>query len=484
MRNFFQKFLIVSSILLSILIFSDFANACSCFAIETVDKEFAKTPNVVVLKLQSVKQNEGEVANYLLSVQKVFKGELKTNEILTFTAGSNCTWFFSEDEIGTEFLFYLGERPADNEKWIGSRCSRSGWINSKTADLSYLENEQKLRGKTRLSGRIDKMVEMLGEFNSLSFSPLANRKIRITGKAKTVNLVTDENGVYEIYDLPVGKYRITPEKIDGFVFSDENTKYTEVEIKAKTHTEQNFIYQINNGISGRIIDPNGKPLEDVCVDLFFLKTEKTLGISHQSCTDEKGLFEIKAIPTGTYKIVINKEDEFDLRRTDRFFNMFFYPNAKTEAEAAQISIGANFFLKNLILVPPEMAETITVTGRLIFSDGKPAVDETVQFLNAEEILKSSDEIVISDFEARTDKTGRFILKLLKGNAGALSGIFYTTLGKYKNCPELDEILKQKNDKIQQIETAKLEITATENLSGIELKFPFPTCKEAKINRNQ
>jgi hypothetical protein len=47
---------------------------------ETVDKEFAKTPNVAVLKLQSVSQNNGEAANYFLSVEKVFKGELKVNE--------------------------------------------------------------------------------------------------------------------------------------------------------------------------------------------------------------------------------------------------------------------------------------------------------------------------------------------------------------------------------------------------------------------
>jgi len=475
MRNLFRKLLSISSVLLAIAIFADAAAACSCYATDTIDKEFAKTPNVVVLKLQFIKQNENEATNFLLSVEKVFKGDLKVNEVLTFSFYSNCSWYFSEDEIGTEFLFYLGKRPADNEKWSGSRCSRSGRLKSKTADLLYLENESKLRGKTRLSGRIEKMVETSGELNGFSFSPLVNRKIRITGKGKTVNLVTDENGFYEIYDLPAGKYRITPGKVEGFIFSHEDLNYAEVEIKAKSQTEQNFIYEINNGISGKVIDPNGKPLEDVCVDLISLQTQKTLGYSYHKCTDKRGQFEITAIPIGTYKIVVNKEDPFDFRGTDQFFNMFFYPNVKTEEEAAEISVEPNYFLKNLILIPPEMAETVTLTGRLTFSDGKPAEDKTVQFLKTEAIPESSDE-----FAARTDKNGRFSLKILKGKAGVLSGLFYSYLGEYKNCPELDEILRQKDAKNQQIETAGIEIKATENLTGIELKFPFPSCQEAEI----
>jgi hypothetical protein len=477
MRRFFQKFLIFNSILLSILIFGNVAKACNCLPTETVDKEFARTPNVVILKLQSVIQNEGEAASYYLSVEKVFKGELKVDETLVFKYGSNCSWLFSENEIGTEYLLYLGERPANNEMWSGYFCARSGRINSRTADLSYLENENKLRDRTRLSGTLRRTVETPDEVQRFSINSLATRKIRITGNGRTIKLVTDENGVYEIYDLPAGKYRISPEQVEGFIFSSDRRKYTDVEIKSKSHTEQDFFYEINNEISGKIIDLNGKPLGNICVDLISVKTQKLLGSFHQSCTNPKGEFELTAIPAGTYKIVINRDDLADT--PNPAFNTFYYPNAKTEEGAAKFSVEANYFLKNLILVPPEMIETITLTGRLIFSDGKPVANETIQFLKGDEIFKSSDDLVFSDFETETDKMGQFRIIILKGNSGILRGILYSYSGKFENCPSIAEILKRKEDKIQQIETAKLEVLATDNMTGIELKFPFPSCKKAK-----
>lgn len=479
MRELFQKLLIVCGILVSIFIFTEAAKACSCYPTETVDKEFAKTPNVIILKLQTVKQNDGEAANYFLSVEKVFKGKLKVGEILTFKPDSNCSWSFSEDEIGTEFLFYLGERPADGKKWVGSICSRSGRITSKTNDLSYLENEEKLRGKTRLSGKIDKFIQILDELQNVSFVPLGNRKISINGNGKNINLITDENGFYEIYDLPAGKYRIIPEKVNGFIFSSEKLNYAEVEIKAKSHTEQNFIYHINNEISGKIFDRKGKPLEDICVHLISQKTKRTL-FRQRSCTDKEGNFELMSIPPGTYKMVINQNDEqMFLNSINPKFNTFYYPNAKTEEEAAEITVGANYFLTNLKLVPPEMLETVILAGRLLYSDGKPAADGKIQFVTDEEISESDINVVISDFEVNTDKNGYFSIEVLMGKAGVLRGIFYSFLGSHKDCPKVDELLKQKGDKIQGLETNRFEIAAAKNINGIELKFPFPKCEEAK-----
>lgn len=483
MQKPFHKFLIFNSILLAILLFSHSVKACSCYPTETVDKEFAKTPNVVVLKLQSVKQNDGEAANYFLSVEKVFKGELKLNEVLNFTIGSNCTWFFSENAIGAEFLFYLGGRPAKNEKWFGSICSRSGSLEDKTNDLAYLENEAKLRGRTRLSGRIDKFIQTDDNSQNPSFIPLRNRKIRIVGNGRNVELVSDKNGFYEIYDLPVGKYRITLDKLNGYIFSSEKVNYVDVEIKPQSHTEQDFLYDIDNEISGKIVDKKGQPIEEVCVNLISQRTQEALSI-HHSCTDENGAFEITGIPVGTYKIVINKdynERGINEHFKSPFLNTFYYPNARTERSAPKISVGKSYYLRNLKLVPPEIMETATITGKLVYSDGKPAAKENIQFIDSKQIAEASDQIFISDFETRTDEKGEFKIKILKGQSGVLRGIFYSFLGSDKNCPEIDKILKPKGDGIKQLETNRVEIQTAKNLNGLELKFPFPFCKEAENN---
>ena len=484
MQKPFHKFLIINSILLAILFFSQSVKACSCYPTETVDKEFAKTPNVIVLKLQSIKQNDGEAANFFLSVEKVFKGELNVNEVLNFTIKSNCDRFFSEDEIGSEFLFYLGGRPAKGEKWFGSICSRSGSVENKTNDLAYLENEAKLRGRTRLSGRINKFFQLDDELQSPSFISLPNRKIqikRIKGNGKNVELVSNKNGFYEIYDLPVGKYRITLDKLNGFIFSSEKANYVDVEIKPKSHTEQDFLYDIDNEISGKIVDKKGQPIEEVCVNLISQKTQKVL-TTFSSCTDKNGAFEITGIPVGTYKIAINKDlNEHGINRDFKspFLNTFYYPNAKTEDSAAKVSIGESYYLRNLRLVPPEMMETVTITGRLVYSDGKPGANETVQFIESKQIAESSERIFISDFESKTDKKGEFKIKILKGQSGILRGIFYSFLDADKDCHEIDKFLKQKGSGIQQLETNRIEISTAKSLNGLELKFPFPFCKEAE-----
>ena len=477
MLNLFRKILIFAVVLLSVAFFNSAANACSCYRTETVDKEFAKTANVAIVKLQSVKENDNAPRNFFFSVEKVFKGELKPAEVLTFRVFSNCSLFFDEEQVGTEFLFYLGDRPAKDKFWEVSRCSLSGTIEARKNDLRYLENEPKLRGKTRFSGTIFKMVETLEPLRDISFVPLANRKIRVAGKSKTVLLTTDETGAFEVYDLPPGKYKIFPGKLDGFTFQEEKTGFEEVEITAKTQTERDIFYRIDNAISGKVFDRAGKPLEDVCIDLFSVKTETILGAADQACTEANGEFELSSIPAGTYKIVVNDDKA---RSFNALFDTFYYPNAKTLEEAAEISVGANYFLRNLILVPPEMPELVTVAGRLIYADGKPAADETVQFFSGEKITDPS-VVVLSDFTARTDRNGLFTLKIRKGVPGILRGSFFSFPGEFQDCPELERMVKQKGGNFVQLETNRLEISGNENLSDLELKFPFAGCKKAKID---
>jgi hypothetical protein len=43
----------------------------------------------------------------------------------------------------------------------------------------------------------------------------AGKKIRVISEADTYETTTDENGVFEIYDLPVGNYRLEPELQPG-----------------------------------------------------------------------------------------------------------------------------------------------------------------------------------------------------------------------------------------------------------------------------
>jgi hypothetical protein len=483
------------------------AQACSCAVNDTVDKDFVQTPNIAIFKVQSVEKladgekgyGYGGIKRSKLTVEKVFKGNLKVGQELIFAqgGGADCIWTFTEKSVGEEYLFYLGDKPIDNKSsekmmsattfgtmssaqnvWVAFTCSRSGSVEYRTGDIKYLENVSKVRGKTRVSGILSQYISAATEGDEGRSNLLSGYKVVVKGNGKNIEPKTDENGFYEIYDLPAGKYTITPEKVAGYKYSASETGTVEVTVKAKSHTEQNFYYQINNRVSGKFFDTNGNPLKDVCLDLLPARGKKAQYFYQGDCTDDDGSFEFDQVPAGTYVIVINEENEITASAP---FGTFYYPSALKREDAAEITIGAGDFRDDLIINAPETAETITVSGLLLFENGKPAADESVEFYSEETILKQKDkEYKSEDSRASTDKNGRFTIRILKGKKGKLLGSMITFEGEYQNCPKLDKLIRAKGISVGDIETPSIEVNAVNDLTGIELKFPFPVCKKAKI----
>ncbi len=336
------------------------AYACMCKPNETVDKEFKNTPNVVVLTLQNVelldKKSQGgaNIWHSTFTVDKAFKGNLKTDDKLIFkNEYFGCGWSFSEELVGTKYLLYLGEKPGEENIWQVSRCSRSGSAKDTAEDLLFLENLEKAKDKTRLSGSVTQLVrEMTSEGMLEKLTYLSGKNIHITGNGKDVTLKINENGVYEIYDLPPGKYKITLEKISGYSFTNENTDLVKVEIKAKSHTEEDIFYSIKNAIRGRLYDADGNPLKDIRLELIPANEDFPLFHIADTYTDENGNFEFERIPIGTFIIIINKYDEFS---SDERFKTFYYPNTINRAEASEITITPGAVYKNFSIRVPQAA---------------------------------------------------------------------------------------------------------------------------------
>jgi hypothetical protein len=485
------------------------ASACSCLRSGTVDEEFNRTPNIVILKLKSVEKFAESEQNYAvggirqskLTVEKVFKGNLKVGQEMTFAqgGGGDCIWTFDEGAVGQEYLFYLGEKPvadknpdgiiastsSDNrtikqEVWIAGTCSRSGSAAMRSGDIKYLENAAKLRGKTRLSGALMQSFPSPTEEPAARLKFLAGYKVTIRGNGKAVELKTDENGLYEIYDLPAGKYTVTPERIIGYKHSyGERRDSVEVEIKPRAHAEQDFNYSIDNRLGGRLFDLNGKPVESVCLKLIPASGTLSKYFYKADCTDEKGRFEIAEIPPGTYVLMSNNDGEITAEEP---FETFYYPNALKREDAVEITIGAGDFRDDLILTAPKSAELVTISGVLLYEDGKPAVIEnagfiSVKFVEEGEETKPERERVIAS-RTRVDGKGRFTLRVLKGRKGIIYASSMSLPGVYLNCPKYDKLMAEDGG-FTEIESSSERIEATSDLSGIELKLPFPGCQKAK-----
>jgi hypothetical protein len=481
------------------------AEACSCGPKTTVLDAFNFSDVVVIVSVVSVEKAKPEQTapqghmsdgtNYVdgvkstsTRVEQVFKGTLKVGDEMIFIqgGGADCIWTFNEKDIGKKFLFYLRGQKGST-RWMAGTCGRSGPVDYAGDDLLYLTNLNKVRNKTRISGTV-RFVHEAGE-------SLAGRKIRIVGAKRTQEVKTDDNGVYEIYDLPAGRYFIEPEIPKGWKVARFSLGYSPsldrsgkegslqripIILEANRHAGLDIMFEIDNIVRGHIYDPLGQPMKGVCLDL--IPADGTKGAYLADCTEEDGAFEIDKIPPGGYVIIVNDDGKMD---SSEPFGTFYYPKALKREEATVFNIGLGDIVENLEIYPPIELKTITVEGVLLYSDGKPVADESVSFKSVRKQSTVNDKDEDEDEEdpndaiANTDLKGRFSIKILQGANGSLFGWMYSYVGEFENCPKLDRLIKQADTDVPEIRTPPVEIRATTSLYGVELKFPFPSCKKAK-----
>ena len=476
------------------------AEACSCGAAPTVLTAFDNSDVVVIVSAVSVEKAPPEktappgrvaeedkyvdgVISTSMRVEQVFKGTLKVGDEMIFLqgGGANCIWTFHENDIGKKFLFYL-RRFEKSPRWIAMTCGRNKPVEYAADDLLYLNNLDKVRNKTRISGTL--------RFEYETNESRAGRKIRIVGTNGTREVKTDDNGVYEIYDLPAGRYFVEPEvprgwKVDRYRLdyspsfdrkaNDGSLQKIPITLEANTHASLDLTFEIDNAVRGHVYDPSGQPMNGVCLHL--IPADGTEGKYLGDCTQD-GAFEIKRIPPGTYVLVLNSDGEMT---SEEPFRTFYYPKVSKREDATVFNIGIGDIIENLEIYPPIEVKTVTVEGVLLFSDGKPVADEYVGFraVRKKTAQEDEDDEDPNDAQTKTDQKGRFSIKIVNGANGSLFGEMITYVGDFENCPKLDRLIKQSGTDVPEIRTTPVEIRATGNVYNVELKFPFPSCKKAK-----
>ena len=129
--------------------------------------------------------------------------------------------------------------------------------------------------------------------------------------------------MFEIYNLPPGKYAVAPEMEAGWTIDPYWLRYSssladgrfgqpemkvvkqvEIMLEPKKHASLDIVFTVENRVRGRVIGPKGKPLDRVCVYLL-RPGQEAWGPS--DCTNEQGQFEITSIRPGEYVLVANQD---------------------------------------------------------------------------------------------------------------------------------------------------------------------------------
>lgn len=287
------------------------ATACVIIPLPTVLDAYEEADVVIIARVVSIEKSKEpdpmhlNVHSATMVVQRVFKGNVKVQDAISFAQGNgiDCVWMFDEKMVGHEYLLYLNPPEKASDLWYLGQ-GRSSEVTNAANDLLYLNNRDKVRRKTRVSGTLD------DDF------PVAARTVRIIGKTNTFRTVTNDRGVYEIYGLPPGNYLIAPEMPYGWIIDKENSiptaserpihskSYKAFTLRPKRHAVIDFTFRIDNVVEGRVYDQNRRPLADANIALI---PEEGNGSESSQFIDKKGRFKFESFSAGRYKLIVYED---------------------------------------------------------------------------------------------------------------------------------------------------------------------------------
>jgi hypothetical protein len=145
-----------------------------------------------------------------LAIEKTYKG-IKRKSVVLHQLGRNIAPKFV---LGSHYLFYANFDRATKE-WAVKPCGRTQMVTYAQDDLHYLDGLPAYANKTRIAGGVVSYEP--SEENPQTTRRLPGIKIRIIGNEREYGAVTDANGVYEVYDLPIGTYLLQPDIPSGLM---------------------------------------------------------------------------------------------------------------------------------------------------------------------------------------------------------------------------------------------------------------------------
>ena len=315
------------------------------------------------------------------SVEWVFSG-VKRSEAIVITLDDYCIGF-DHFTKGERYLLYA--RGNESRGFYVVRCSRSESVSSAGEDLKILSSLSPKTCGVRLYG-------MAGYATGI--------KITATD-AQGHNLeAVSRVGHFEIEGVrPNVEYTVQAHLPNYYQKNDANPK--KVRINPCGWANVGFSADYDSSISGRVIGPDGNPLNNAVVEL--MPFNKTGPWSDKSAiSDSQGRFELRDVAPGAYLLGVNITEA---PKMDRPYPPTWYPNADTRQSAAIIEMEPGQKLSGYeIAISRRLAER-TIEGTVFWPDGRPAANADVYLSASIQPGSGAAKAVYTDYQGRFKVTG-------------------------------------------------------------------------------
>jgi hypothetical protein len=350
------------------------AFGCSCFdpgppchAYWNADVIFVGTPIRVSMIQRRWQGHQMPYLQYHFRVSDGLKDiQGKYVDVITISQGSACGYHFV---LGTKYIVYGGRESGSALVGTGL-CTRTRPFLEAKEDVEFARSVSQLPPGAEIGGSAHRYSVNLESDRWDEVGPIVDAKVSAVSGQRVLETRTGTDGTYRFSGLSPGHYSVSIEMPPDL--SPQRLQEVDVHDRGCAHIDYSAV--LDGRIAGKIVDVSGKSGGIQTIDLLPRSWEKKLR-ARWAISDENGNFEFKDLPPGKYVLAVNLDDAPD---TDQPYQTTYYPTA-TNLDSAQIlTIGAGEKRNGIEFRLPSPLVERTITGKVVWPDGRPAVKSTVE----------------------------------------------------------------------------------------------------------
>lgn len=444
---------------------------CSCSAWPSAKQAWETSPLVFLGEVERTNPPASADPSYAyreqeawVRVQEAYQG-VEAGQIVRLKQGAdNCSPKFKE---GERIVAYL-HPTVETGIWNAPGCHRTRRLSDAADDLLFLRALPGSARQNRLSGEVE-LYEQSLDAGFRKVRGLAGIRVTVTGGGEPIVTTTNAEGVYELYGLPTGQYKvdITPPRGLRLHFASEHGgdwrkhKKQTIELDRTSGASVSFVLLADNEMRGRVLDPAGRPLAGACVELEGVPATQGQRSPDFDCSKEDGRFVLKEMPVGRYRLVVNRSGVITAREP---FPAIYYPGTTEQAKGEIVTVADGQHLDGLDIRIPELARRVTIRGRLIFQDSEKAAGQgvTIRYETGKTTRTTSDA------------EGRFRFEIVAGQTGVACGEIMLSRDEAAACPHFGAVFNP-GGWAALLQSSSVPVSASMEADEVTLVFPFRSC---------